>query len=339
VNWEISVPPYKISDKIVNLISSITEMIVEVKFTTNLNSNPRLRKDNRIKTIHNSLAIENNPLSIEQVTAIINGKRILGNPKDIREVENAYEAYDKILNFDPTSVDDFLLAHKSLMNDLINNKEEGNFRDGAVGVFDQQTGEVIHMAPSSKMVPELVINLFKWLKETDAHPLIKSSVFHYELEFIHPFADGNGRMGRMWQTLILSNWQDVFSYLPIESLIRERQIEYYKVLRECDSEGESSKFIEYILLIILDSLVEAKEHKVTDNDIIQILKGKYPDLKENYIAVISLIYKDEHITNKELAVKINKSDRTVARMIKVLKDKNIIERVGSKKNGKWVVNF
>lgn len=245
-------PPYTITDKTVNLISSITEIITKITINDNMSNNPKLRKDNRIRTIHASLAIENNSLSLDQVTDIFNGKRILGAPDEICEVKNAFEAYNKLLEMNPYSVKDMLLAHKVLMNELA--KESGTFRSGGVGIFAGE--QLIHMAPPANQVPHLIKELVDWAKKADVHPLIKSCVFHYEFEFIHPFSDGNGRMGRMWQTLMLYQWKSPFGWLPIETLIRERQDEYYKVLGECDHSADSGKFVEFLLKAIYDALCE-----------------------------------------------------------------------------------
>lgn len=246
------IPPYTISDKTVNLISAITEIITKITINDNMSNNPRLRRDNRIRTIHASLAIENNSLSLDQVTDIINGKRILGAPDEICEVKNAFEAYNRLLELNPYAVKDMLLAHKVLMNELT--KEAGTFRSGGVGVFAGQ--QLVHMAPPANQVPHLIKDLVDWAKKAEVHPLIKSCVFHYEFEFIHPFADGNGRMGRMWQTLLLYKWKSLFGWLPIETLIRERQEEYYKVLGECDYSADSGKLVEFLLTTIYDALSE-----------------------------------------------------------------------------------
>lgn len=249
-------PPYKITDKIINYISLITETVTKLTINNEELSNPMLRRKNQIKTIHSSLAIENNSLSLNQVTDIINGQRVLGLPQEIKEVKNAFEVYEMILNFDPLSIDDLLEAHKILMKDLV--KDSGQFRTGGVGVF---AGErLIHAAPQAKFVPGLMIDLFMWASEnTDIHPLIRSCVFHYEFEFIHPFSDGNGRMGRLWQTLHLSKWKKVFRWLPVETLVKDRQQEYYDVLGACDKEAESTKFIEYMLSNIYESLLDIKQ--------------------------------------------------------------------------------
>ena len=245
-------PPFQMTDIIILKISEISELIGSITAWQDMSANPKLRKENRIKTIHSSLAIENNSLSLDQVTAIINGKRILGEPREIMEVKNTFEAYERLLAFNPYSITDLLEAHKILMHDLV--KEAGIFRNGGVGVFQGET--LIHMAPPANVVPELMHNLFFWLKESTVHPLVKSCVFHYEFEFIHPFADGNGRMGRMWNTLLLYKWKPIFAWLPIENLIRERQNEYYESLAQADRAADATPFVEFLLTIIYDTLQE-----------------------------------------------------------------------------------
>ncbi|XOQ31071.1 MAG: Adenosine monophosphate-protein transferase SoFic [Dialister sp.] len=245
-------PPFHITDKIINLVAAISEQIGRIKVLSHGNMNPHLRKENRIRTIHSSLAIEHNSLSLEQVTAIINGKRILGNPNEIREVKNAYEAYELMLSLNPYSVKDLLRAHKIMMAGLI--PKNGKFRSGSIGVFDGNV--VIHLAPPAVFVPEEIHNLFEWYRASNLHPLIRSAIFHYEFEFIHPFADGNGRMGRMWHSLLLGKWNELFYWLPIEDLIRKRQREYYDALGRSDQEADSRSFVELMLKIILDTLEE-----------------------------------------------------------------------------------
>lgn len=255
-------PPFHITDKITNLVAEISEQIGRIKVLSHGNLNPHLRKENRIRTIHSSLAIEHNSLSLDQVTAIIDGKRILGNPNEIREVKNAYDTYEMMLSLDPYSVKDLLKAHKMMMEDLI--PENGKFRSGGVGVFDGDI--VIHMAPPAKLVPGEIQDLFEWYIGSEMHPLIKSAVFHYEFEFIHPFADGNGRMGRMWHSLLLGKWNDLFYWLPIEELIRTRQQEYYGALGQSDKEADSSTFVELMLEIILGTLRETAVVGKNDSD-------------------------------------------------------------------------
>lgn len=194
------------TDKMTFLIAEISEQVSRITVLQERMISPRLRRENRIRTIHSSLAIEHNSRSLEQVTDIIAGKRVLGNPNEIKEVQNAYEAYELMLRLDPSSVDDFLKAHKLMMNGLV--QESGQFRSGGVGVFNGQV--LIHMAPPAEFVPKHIQNLFAWYKQSELHPLIKSAIFHYEFEFIHPFADGNGRMGRMWHSLLLGKWKELF---------------------------------------------------------------------------------------------------------------------------------
>jgi len=245
-------PPFHMTDKITNLVAAISEQIGRITVLSHGSMNPHLRKENRIRTIHSSLAIEHNSLSLEQVTAILDGKRILGNPNEIREVKNAYAAYEQLLTLDPYSVKDLLQAHRCMMTGLI--AESGKFRSGGVGVFDGDV--VIHMAPPARFVPAQIAELFAWYKASAIHPLIRSAVFHYEFEFIHPFADGNGRMGRMWHSLLLGTWNELFFWLPIEDLIRSRQQEYYDALGKADQQVDSSSFVELMLQIILDTLQE-----------------------------------------------------------------------------------
>ena len=245
-------PPFHMTDKMTSLIAEISEQVGRITVLQEGTISPHLRRENRIRTIHSSLAIEHNSLSLEQVTAILDGKRILGNPNEIKEVQNAYEAYELMLRLAPSSVDDLLKAHKLMMNGLV--PENGKFRSGGVGVFD---GEVLtHMAPPAEFVPKHIHNLFAWYQQSELHPLIKSAVFHYEFEFIHPFADGNGRMGRMWHSLLLGKWKELFFWLPIEELIQSRQKEYYDALGAADKQADSAGFVELILEIIRDSLKE-----------------------------------------------------------------------------------
>lgn len=247
------VPPFHITDN----ISALTEEIsAHTERLESLNAEaltvPKLRRENRIRTIHSSLAIEQNTLSLEQVTAVIEGKRVLGNPVEIREVQNAYDAYNLMLELNPLSVNDLLKAHRLMMKDLV--PENGKFRSGGVGVFDGSV--LVHMAPPARLVPEHIDNLFAWYKVSGNHPLVKSAVFHYEFEFIHPFSDGNGRMGRMWHSLLLGQWKKLFLWLPIEELIKLRQKEYYDVLGISDREADSTSFIEFMLEVMRDSIKE-----------------------------------------------------------------------------------
>ncbi len=245
-------PPFHTTEAMISSVADIGETIGRIAIPEKGNISPHLRRQNRIRTIHSSLAIEQNTLSLEQVTAILDGKRVLGHPREIREVKNAYDAYDRMLAMDPTSVEDFLEAHRLMMADLVT--ECGQFRSGGVGAF---AGDVLlHMAPPAALVPAHMQDLFAWYRESPWHPLIKSAIFHYELEFIHPFVDGNGRMGRMWHTLLLGQWKNLFFWLPVEDLIRERQEDYYAALRVSDQKADCADFVEWMLSVISDSLQE-----------------------------------------------------------------------------------
>lgn len=260
-------PPFHITDKMTSLIAEISEQIGRITILQRGTISPHLRRENRIRTIHSSLAIEHNSLSLEQVTAILDGRRVLGNPNEIREVQNAYEAYELMLGLDPSSVDDLLKAHKRMMSGLM--PASGRFRSGGVGVFDGKA--LIHMAPPAEFVPMHIHNLFSWYRHSELHPLIKSAVFHYEFEFIHPFSDGNGRMGRMWHSLLLAKWKELFFWLPIEELIQSRQKDYYDALAIADSQADSAGFVELMLEIILESLKEtAVVDRRTDQDSDQV---------------------------------------------------------------------
>ena len=258
-------PPYEITTQILKYITSISEKIGEVNAKYLIKTNPTLRKQNQIKTIHSSLRIEGNTLTEEQITAILENKRVVGPEKDILEVLNAFEVYKNINKLKPESEKDFLKAHQLLLQKLI--KDSGTYRKQSVGIV--KGSKVEHIAPPFENVPYLMKDLFEYLKDENEITLIKSCVFHYEMEFIHPFLDGNGRMGRLWQTLILMQEYPIFEFLPFETLISKNQKEYYNALSVSDKEGKSTKFIEYMLKIIEDSLIELLKNsikKLTDND-------------------------------------------------------------------------
>ncbi|WP_251197481.1 Fic family protein [Anaerotardibacter muris] len=246
-------PPFTTNDEILTLVANIAEKVGQVEAFDKLNSSPQLRKENRIRTIHSSLAIENNSLSLDQVTAVIEGKHVLAPARDVLEVQNALATYEALDSFDPDSIDSLLEAHALLMRGLT--PEAGRFRSGDVGVFNGD--QLIHAGTPAKYVPEVMRELFSWLATTEMHLLVISCVFHYEFEFIHPFADGNGRMGRLWQTLILSRWNSLFAWLPIESLIKENQQEYYDSLGKADASADSTGFVQFMLNVISDALDEA----------------------------------------------------------------------------------
>lgn len=245
-------PPYEITPRILKLLTSISEKIGEVNANFLNKPSPLLRKQNKIRTIHSSLKIEGNTLTEEQITALIENKRVIGPQKDVKEVLNAIVIYDNLEKYNPLSERSFLKAHQNLMNNLIENA--GKYRTQGVGIV--KGSKVEHLAPPFENVPFLMKDLFKYLKNSEEIELIKSCVFHYEMEFIHPFLDGNGRMGRLWQTLILIDKYPVFEYLPFETLISKDQDKYYRALSESDKSGKSTQFIEYMLNVIDISLSE-----------------------------------------------------------------------------------
>lgn len=247
-------PPFEITNAMIHEVAEIAELVGKLTFTNQLSANPTLRRTNRIRTIHGSLAIEQNTLSLEQVTAVLNGKQVLAPPKDIAEVKNAYEIYERLDELNPYSVEDLLTAHGIMTRGLV--EESGVFRSRPVGVVDQE-GHVLHFGTLPQYVPDLVTELLDWVKHSDIHMLIRSCVFHYELELIHPFADGNGRIGRLWHTLLLSKWNPAFAWLPVESMIHARQREYYAAINTSNDAGESTVFIEFMLSTIKASLIDA----------------------------------------------------------------------------------
>jgi len=289
-------PPYTITSKILSLISQISEKIGQMKFSKK--QSLKTRKENRIKTLTGTLQIEGNTFNEKQVTAILDGKSVLGTYKEIEEVKGAIELYDNLKTLDFKKEKDLLKSHKILMGNLLNNA--GKYRTSNVGVGDKN--EITHVAPPFDMVPLLIEQLFEWLNTSDEHPLILSCVFHFEFEFIHPFSDGNGRIGRFWQSLILYNYKELFSYVPIESIIRNRQNGYYKALEESGVLGESTPFIEFMLDIILKSIENSDQvyDQVSDqvkklltimddswlsvNEIMEKLKLKHkPTFRKNYL--------------------------------------------------------
>ena len=322
-------PPFTMNEEITNLIVEIGEYVGTITTYDAMRPNPILRRENRIKTIHSSLAIEQNTLTLEQVTSVINGKRVLGPPQDIREVKNAYEAYERVSVLDPYSLKNLLLAHKIMMEGLV--KEAGSFRSGNVGVYAGT--ELIHAGTPAKYVPNLMNQLFTWLKQSKYHPLVKSCVFHYEFEFIHPFADGNGRTGRLWQSLILQKWKEVFAWIPVETLVYENQEEYYKVLQHSDKVGDSTEFVEFMLGMIRNALKEISETHSQTNVVINVGKN----VVTNEEKIIALLRQDGNMSANMLAVSVGVTERQAQRILAKLKAEGKIIRHGANKNGYWEV--
>jgi Fic family protein len=264
-------PPYEITNRILELISSISEQIGEIKAARLIKPPTELRKKNRIKTIQSSLEIEGNTLTVEQITDLINNKRVIAPKKDIMEVKNAIQVYSKLDSFNAYNLNSLYKAHKLLMSGLVD--IPGQLRKTSVGIVKGE--DIAHLAPPGELVYPLLKNLFDYLKNDKDLLVIKSCVFHYEFEFIHPFIDGNGRIGRLWQTMILKDYSSVFEFLPIETLIKERQQDYYNVLGKSDKQGSSTSFIEFmleILTIALDDLLKTQNFTATDSDRIDLFK-------------------------------------------------------------------
>ena len=321
---ENNYPPYTITDKMLNYATDIMKKIGEANYFESLNRYPELRRKSRIKSIHSSLAIENNQLSLFQVEDVINGKPVMGEQKDIQEVKNAYEAYEQIDKVNPYSVEDLKKIHGILT--FLVEKDAGKFRNHGEAVYD---GNVeIFMAPPHRLVPTLMDNLFNWMNEVKdtINPLILSSVFHYEFVFIHPFSDGNGRTARIWQTAILSHWEKAFTYLPIESMIKKSQNEYYKVIDNCNKAGNATEFIEFMLKMIDDTIDEIT--KTTTQETAQ---------ETTQEKILKLIKSNPSITQTQMAKVLGITRDGVSYNIKQLKDNGIIERVGATKNGYWIV--
>ena len=316
-------PPFEITNNIIADIAEIAEMTGKMTATSQLGRDLMLRRKNRISTVYSSLAIENNALTPEQVTAVLNGKHVIAPPKDIVEVKNAYEIYEHMDTLDPYSVDDILKAHGVMMRGL--NDETGNFRTRPVGVVDSKTGRIIHFGTLPDYIYNAVTDLLNWAKTTDVHMLVKSSVFHYEFELIHPFADGNGRMGRLWHTLMLSKWNPLFAWLPIESMIHDRQAEYYGVINNCNNAGSSTEFIAFMLDVIKNVLKENEMSEKTSEIMSELEKSRL-DVINKFLS------ENNSITSKEAVKLLGISERTAQRLLKKAEGMGIVRSKGTTKN-------
>lgn len=318
-------PPFTITTEIIDLISEVSEQVGFVQRDF-LNASPQLRKENRIKTITGTLAIEGSTLTEDQVSAVLDGKPVLASVRELAEVQGAIAAYDKLNELNPLKLDDLLEAHRLMMGEVLNHA--GEFRKKQVGIYKGK--KVVHVAPPAQQISALMADLFAWVNQSDAHPLITSSVFHYEFEFIHPFIDGNGRMGRLWQTLMLAGWKPLFADMPLESVIKTHQQEYYQALGTSDSAANSTAFITFMLKAILQTLGNAPVNALV-NAPVNIEGLKTPD------AILALLEADPRLTRGQMAEQIGKDIRTIGRAIKKLQDEGKLRRVGSDKSGHWEI--
>lgn len=327
-------PPFTLTRDILNLVADISQQVGRLDAGA-LNASPQLRKQNRIKTLVGTLAIEGNTLTEEQITAILDGKPVLGSVRELAEVKGAIAAYEALPTLQPDNIEDLLTAHGLMMSDILVNA--GRFRDKAVGI---QKGKVVHhVAPPAHQIAGLMADLTQWLRQAKDHPLITSSVFHYEFEFIHPFSDGNGRMGRLWQTLILSQWHPLFLSLPLESVIKDHQPRYYQALEEADEKADSTPFIHFMLSVIAQTLAQnapvsapvSAPVNVPADALVSVAGLKTPE------AILALLAANSLLTREQLANAIGKDIRTIGRALAKLQQAGKIKRIGSDKTGHWKV--
>ena len=324
-------PPLQLTHTMMRHVARIGELIGTWKAANQNRLVPELRRGNRIKTIQASLAVEQNTLTLEQVTAVLAGKTVLGLPKEIQEVRNAFAAYEAMEQWHPHHIDDLLAAHALLLHGLID--DAGHWRSKGAGIYRGE--QLVHMAPPASQIPRLMADLFDWLAHSAAHPLIASAAFHYEFEFIHPFGDGNGRIGRLWQTLILSHWQPMLAFLPVETVIKHRQQTYYQLLTESDQKSDCSAFIEFLLQAIEDSLQEAINTQ-PDTEKMRVgmqvqMRVKTPEL------ILALLREHPQMSLADVAQQIEKSVTTVERAVAKLKTQGRLAFIGPKKDGRWQV--
>ncbi|MDR2973235.1 MAG: Fic family protein [Propionibacteriaceae bacterium] len=342
--------PYTLTIRAVDSLTKIAETVTRLEYGTGFKRNIKLHRENRVRSIYSSLAIEGNTLSLGEVTDVIEGRLVAGKQAEVKEVKNAYQAYDTIMTFSPYSIEDFLRAHTLMTGGLV--EESGRFRSGDVGVFDG--GTVIHVGARPMFVPQLMRELFEWARTTDVHPALVSAIVHSEIETIHPFADGNGRMGRLWQTLILAKWNEVFAWIPMESLVYEKRPQYYDALRQAQRTNDSGGFIEFTLSAILEA-VEAQAQSMGESTFDAVPSGsEFVDKTNEFVEngdkfvdkfvendtqreIVRLLIADPSISAKRMAEEMGMSARGVQKSIAALRKQGLVERVGSAKGGHWVV--
>ncbi len=321
-------PPFNISAEAINRIAEISALLERHNIALEGEHGLKLRKANRIKTIYSSLAIEGNTLSEDEVRDIINGKQVVAPIRQIQEVKNAIRVYDLYSQLNPFAEKDLLKAHSIMMEALTD--DAGRYRSGGVGVFGESG--LVHMAPPPQRVPELMSDLFAWLKKSKDHLLIRSCVFHYEFEFIHPFSDGNGRTGRLWQSLILGRLNPLFEHLPVENMVYANQQEYYNAIAASTADGQSGSFIDFMLNEILKTLQKNIREEVPNK-----LPDKVPNKSE--LSVLRLLANNPRLTRVELAEKVGMTENGIKKIVANMKAAGWIERMGSNKTGYWVVKY
>lgn len=323
-------PPFTISAKAINLIAEISAQLERFVIRMEQADGIRLRKVNRMKTIHGTLAIEGNTLTEEQVTALLNGKHVVAPAKEVQEVRNAITAYDSFMDFNPYNYKDLLKAHGIMAMGLVDNP--GHYRTEPVGVLGKEG--IAHIAPPADRVPPLISDLFEWLNNSQDHVLIKSSVFHYEFEFIHPFMDGNGRMGRFWQSRLLTEWNPVFAHLPVENMIWENQAEYYKAIQDSTDANDSGIFVDFMLAIILEALKSHKQPLDEDNRVNVKVNVK---VNVNQQKILDALKQNPYSTMDELSEIVGIAKKNVFNNMKKLQEAGLLIRHGADKNGWWEV--
>jgi len=327
-------PPLTLTPALLSQVAAIAEALGRWSARQDALPSPRLRRENRIHTIQASLAIEQNSLSLEQVTALFDGQRVIGPARDIQEVRNAITAYEALPRWDPANRPHLLEAHGLLMAGLID--APGRFRNGGVGIY--RGDQLVHMAPPAARVPDLVNDLLTWLAASTWHPLLVSCVAHYELEFIHPFADGNGRLGRLWQTLILSRWNPLLAWLPIEEVIRSRQQGYYDSLGQADQQGDLAPFVAYQLEAIHDALrseISSEKGSEIGSEIgSEKVGARTPSLDE---LILQHLSSDPNLSARLLAERLGLSQRAVEKHLSALQRQGRLLRQGAPRGGHWQI--
>lgn len=318
-------PPFALTSEIVTLVADIAEQVGRLSAQPDSGMDLRLRRINRIRTVTGSLAIEGNTLTEEQITAILEDKTVLAPPRELQEARNALAVYERLAEWDANDEDDLLAAHRRLMLGLLDHP--GAYRSGGVGVMAD--GKVLHMAPQANRVPRLMGQLFDWLGSTCEHPLIASSVFHYEFEFIHPFADGNGRMGRLWQTLLLSRWQPAFAWLPVESLVHQQQGAYYDALNASTQASDSAPFIRFMLGCILDAVSSAGTRTRVETPVETRVKTPQQ--------ILGLLRERSQMSLADVAETLGRAVSTIERAVAKLQADGKLRYHGPKKGGRWEV--